>query len=82
MLEAEVLQNIGRTLPDDLKNALPLEVRDALAGGTGPAVVSSQPGTSTTPPLPEPAGKSSLIDYQTGAAFSPRSPSYCHCSPG
>lgn len=65
-VEAEVLQNIGRTLPEELKSALPLEVRNALAGGTGPAVTSSQPGASTIPVVQEPAAKSALIDYQTG----------------
>ena len=69
-MEAEVLQNLGRALPDELKSALPLELRDALAGGTGPAVISSQPGASSTPPsVQEPVGKSSLVDYQTGAAW-------------
>ena len=70
-MEAEVLQNIGRSLPNELKSALPLELRDALAGGTGPAVTSSQPGARTTPVAdPQPVGKSSLIDYQTGTASS------------
>ena len=66
-IEAEILSNIGRQLPADFKAALPLELRDALAGGTGPAVTSSQPGASTTPvDVQEPVGKSSLLDYQTG----------------
>lgn len=70
MVEAEVLQNIGRNLPEELKSALPLEVKDALAGGTGPAVTNVQPGASTTPAPQQPVGKSSLIDYQTGAVVS------------
>ncbi|KAK9806545.1 hypothetical protein WJX73_009577 [Symbiochloris irregularis] len=67
-IEAEALQTLGRQLPEDLKSALPLEVRNALQGGTAPAVTSAySPSTPAPATAPEPVGKSSLIDYQTAA---------------
>lgn len=66
-LEAEALQSLGRSLPQELTSALPMEVQDALRGGTAPAVTTAQPGASTTPLAEqELVNPSSLVDYQVG----------------
>lgn len=67
-LEAEALQSLGRSLPQELTSALPMEVQDALRGGTAPAVTTAQPGASTTPLAEqELVNPSSLVDYQVAA---------------